>query len=297
MGQPFRSGTCDAGRLSLSARSPPGVFGPLRGCFPGLDPHRVCPASLPERFGRGFQGQFGFRAISSGNGVRFQPPDPADHFLLQQIINDAPCPACPSPGGILDLIAAIAVLLSPLAGVPKLSPKPLGSVVHSPAQKLLGVGRRPLLQTLFAGFLLFDFSDFLSPPKREKGPQTRPFPAKSACIQLLHKLGGHQFIEPGVLREAVHKGHDGAAALDEAPPGIHVEHVFLRKGTAKSKKVSIHAGLRRLALKSSRRENRRNNKKRQIEHLRFGRMQLKTVFSLFSSPFPKQIEFRKDVKP
>lgn len=76
-----------------------------------------------------------------------------------------------------------------------------------------------------------------------------------------------------------------------------IEHVFLRKGTAKSKKVSIHAGLWRLALKSSRRENRRNNKKRQIEHLRFGRMQLKTVFSLFSSPFPKQIEFRKDVKP
>lgn len=175
MGRPFRSGTCDVGRLRLSARSPPGAFGPLRGCLPGLDPHRVCPASLPGWFGRGFQGQFGFRAVGGGNGVRLQPPAPATCFLLQQIFNDTPCPACPSPGGVLDLIAAIAVSLSPLAGVPELAPEPLGSIIQPPAQKLFGGGRRPLFQTLFAGLFLFDFIDFLSPPGREKGPRLRPF--------------------------------------------------------------------------------------------------------------------------
>ena len=129
------------------------------------------------------------------------------------------------PGGVLDLIVAIAVPLSPLAGVPELAPEPFGSIIQPPAQKLLGGGHSPLLQTLFAGFLLFDFIDFLSPPKREKGPQTRPFPVKSACIQLLHKLGGHQFVQPGIFREAVHKGHDGAAALDEAPAGVHIRDI------------------------------------------------------------------------
>ncbi len=44
-------------------------------------------------------------------------------------------------------------------------------------------------------------------------------------------------------------------------PRVHfVEHVFLRKGPVKTKKINIHAGLRRLALKSSLRENRGNDK-------------------------------------
>ena len=61
----------------------------------------------------------------------------------------------------------------------------------------------------------------------------------------------------------------------------------------KNGKASIHAGLRRLALKSTRREDREKDIKRQIERHRFGRMQLTTVFSLFSSPVPKQIQFQK----
>ena len=61
---------------------------------------------------------------------------PAVLFRFQQFFNAAGSPASPAPGGILDLVAAIAIPLSTLAGVPKLAPEPLGSIVQPTAQKL-----------------------------------------------------------------------------------------------------------------------------------------------------------------
>ena len=187
--------------------------------LPGLDPHRLFPASLPGRIGRGrgIRRRFSLREIDAGNRFRFRPPVPAASLLLQQLFHAAFRPTGPAPGGVLELVVAVIIPLPPLAGVTELATEALRPIVQPTAQKLLGSGRRPLLQTLFAGFLLFYLVDLFSPPGREKGPRPRPFSVKSGCIYLLHELGGHQFIEPGIFREGVHKGHDGTAAFDKPP--------------------------------------------------------------------------------
>lgn len=149
----------------------------------GLDPHRLCPAPLPGRISRSgsHRRRFSFREIGGGNRLRLRPPVPAAPFLLQQLFNSSRRLTASTPGGILNLVAAIIVPLTPLAGVTELTPEALRSIVQPTAQKLLGGGRRPLLQALFAGLLLFDFVDLLSPPRREKGPRLRPF---SLCIHV-----------------------------------------------------------------------------------------------------------------
>lgn len=213
MGRFFSGRTSETGRGGPSPGNPPRPFGPLCRRLPGLNPHTILSTARSGRISRSgsIQGQFGFRGIRGGNRLRLWPLVPAAPFFLQQFFDTAPRPAGPGPGGILDPVTAVIVPLSTLTDISELAPKPLGSIVESTAQELFWGGCRPFLQTLFAGFFLLDFIDLHSPPEREKGPQTRPFSAKSCCVQLLHKLGGHQFIEPGVFRETVHKGHDGAA--------------------------------------------------------------------------------------
>ncbi len=195
--------------------------------LPGLDPHRLFPASLPGWISRGggIQGRFSLREISGGNRLRLRPPVPAASFLLQQLFNATLRSTAPAPGGVLDLVTAIIIPLAPLTGVTELTPKAFRSIVQPTAQKLLGGGRCPLLQALFAGLLLFDFVDLRSPPKREKGPRLRPFSARLCCIHLLHKFGGHHFVQAGIFREDVHKRHDSAAAFDEPPPRVHIGDV------------------------------------------------------------------------
>ena len=139
--------------------------------LPGLDPHRLCPASLPGWISRGGSHwrRFSFREIGGGNRLRLWPPVPAAPFLLQQLFNAALCSTAPAPGGILNLVAAIIVPLASLAGVTELATESLRSIVQPTAQKLLGGGCCPLLQALFAGLLLFDFVDLLHLPDEKKG--------------------------------------------------------------------------------------------------------------------------------
>lgn len=218
MGRPFRGRTGKTVWGSPSPGNSSGTFGPLCSRLPGLDPHTLLRSALPGRirWSGSLQGRFGFRGISRRTGVQFWSPVPAAPFFLQQLFNTSRRLTASIPGGILDPVAAVIVPLASLAGIPELATEPFGSVIQPTAQELFWSGCRPFLQALFAGPLFFDFIDYPSPPKREKGPQARPFSAKLCCVQLLHKLGGHQFIEPGVFREAVHKRHDGAAAFDEA---------------------------------------------------------------------------------
>ena len=159
----------------------PSVRGPQRAIcsphsrFPGLDPHVVCVTFRLGQVRRSghIRRSFSLRKIGVRN--RLCCPASAEPHLFQQLFCFTFCPASPVPGGVLDLVAAIIIPLSSLAGIPELATKPFGSIVQPTAQKLLGGGRRPLLQTLFAGLFLFDFIDFLSPPGREKGPRLRPF--------------------------------------------------------------------------------------------------------------------------
>lgn len=79
--------------------------------LPGLDPRMLSPASLPGRIGSGggIRRRFSLRKIGEGNRFRLRTPVPAASFLLQQLFNAALTPVPTSPGGILDLVAAIAV--------------------------------------------------------------------------------------------------------------------------------------------------------------------------------------------
>ena len=197
MGRFFSGRTSETGRGGPSPGNPPRPFGPLCRRLPGLNPHTILSTARSGRISRSgsIQGQFGFRQISRGNRLRLWSPVPAAPLFLQQLFDAASCPAGPGPSGILDPVAAVIVPLSTLTCVPELASEPLGSIVQSTAQELLRSGRRPLLQALPAGLFLFDLTDSLSPPKREKRPHLRPFSVRSCCVQLLHNLGGHQFID------------------------------------------------------------------------------------------------------
>lgn len=145
--------------------------------LPSFNPHRLCPASLPGRISRGRSHwrRFSLWEIRGWNSLPLRPPVPAAPFLLQQLFDSSRRMTGPIPGGVLDLVATIIIPLALLAGIPELATESLRSIVQPTAQELLGGGRRPLLQALSAGLLLFDFVDLLSPPRREKGPRLRPF--------------------------------------------------------------------------------------------------------------------------
>ena len=137
-------------------------------------PRMLSPASLPGRIssGGGIRRRFSLRKIGEGNRFRLRTPVPAASFLLQQLFNAALRPTGPAPGGILNPVATIIIPLPPLAGVPKLAPETLRSIVQPTAQELLWGGYGPLLQTLFAGLLLFDFVDSIH-LLRKNGPSAK----------------------------------------------------------------------------------------------------------------------------
>ena len=138
--------------------------------LPGLNSHRLCPAFPPGQISRGGSHwrRFSLWEIKGWNSLPLRPPVSAAPFLLQQLFNPSRCLTASSPGGVLDLIAAVLAGLPPLGSFPKLAPKALRSIVQPTAQKLLGGGCRPLLQTFFAWLLLFDFIDSITPPKKKR---------------------------------------------------------------------------------------------------------------------------------
>ncbi len=81
----------------------------------------------------------------------------------------------PPGGGVPDLVAAIAVCLALLSGIPELEAQTLRAVLQPPADQLLGGGLDLLFHGLGAGVFLFDLLDALSPPHGAGTPE-RPGP-------------------------------------------------------------------------------------------------------------------------
>ena len=113
--------------------------------------------------------------------------------------------------------AALAVL----GRVPQLAPQALCAVIQPPANQLFRRGLDPLFQSVLYLGLFFDLIDVshLDPAGRGLGPSLVLLRGQ------VRGLGGHQFIELRMTGEIVHEGHNGAAALDEAPSKVHIGDV------------------------------------------------------------------------
>ena len=61
-------------------------------------------------------------------------------FLLQQLFNTTFPPAAASPGGVLDLVAAVVIPLTTLGGIPELAPQTLGAVREAAPEQFLRRG-------------------------------------------------------------------------------------------------------------------------------------------------------------
>lgn len=152
----------------------PSVRGPQRAIcsphsrFPGLDPHTIRLTFRPGQIRRSGRIRRSFSLRKIGVRNRLCCPASAEPHLFQQFFCSTFCPATPAPSGVLDLVAAIIVPLASLAGITELATESLRSIIQPTAQKLLGGGRRPLLQTFFAWLLLFDFIDSITPPKKKR---------------------------------------------------------------------------------------------------------------------------------
>ncbi len=85
-------------------------------------------------------------------------------------------------GRVLDLVAAVSILLALLGGVAELAPQTLCPVLQSPADEGLWRCLDLLLQALLLDWLFSYFFDAFSPPGQEKGPRVRPF---SESIRIL----------------------------------------------------------------------------------------------------------------
>ena len=79
--------------------------------------------------------------------------------------------------GILNLVAAIAVCLAALGGIPELPPQPLDAVLQPAPGQLLGRRLYLLLELLlYRGFFFYRFNGVSPPAKRGQGPGgPRPF--------------------------------------------------------------------------------------------------------------------------
>lgn len=79
--------------------------------------------------------------------------------------------------GILNLVAAIAVCLAALGGIPELPPQPLDAVLQPAPGQLLGRRLYLLLELLlYRGFFFYRLNGVSPPAKRGQGPGgTRPF--------------------------------------------------------------------------------------------------------------------------
>ena len=83
-------------------------------------------------------------------------------------------------GGVPDLVAAIAVCLALLGGIPELEAQALRAVLQPTADQLLGGGLDLLFHGLGAGVFFFDLLDALSPPHGGGTPE-RPGPVPYAA--------------------------------------------------------------------------------------------------------------------
>jgi hypothetical protein len=92
-----------------------------------------------------------------------------------------------------------------LGGIPELRPQALRAVVQPLVQKLLWGGDSLFFDTLAQCRFFFDS---LHRPSR--------------CQ--VRGLRGHHLVQL-VLGKMIHERHDGAAALDEPTPGVHVGDV------------------------------------------------------------------------
>lgn len=123
--------------------------------------------------------------------------------------------------GIAQLVTAEIIPLAVLGCVPQLAPQAFCAVIQPPPDQLFRRGLDPLFQgVMHLGFLL-DFIDIshLNSAGRGLGPSLILL-----CGQV-RGLGRHQFIELRLTGEIVHEGHNGAAALDEAPSKVHIGDV------------------------------------------------------------------------
>ncbi len=78
-------------------------------------------------------------------------------------------------GRVLDLVAAVSILLALLGGVAELAPQTLCPILQPLADERFWRGLDLLLQPLPFDLLFLYFFDAFSPPGQEKGPRVRPF--------------------------------------------------------------------------------------------------------------------------
>ena len=123
--------------------------------------------------------------------------------------------------GIAQLVAAEVIPLAVLGRVPQLAPQAFCAIIQPPPDQFLWRGLDPFFQSVPHLGFLFDFIDIshLDSVGRGLGPSLVLLRGQ------VRGLGGHQFIELRMTREIVHEGHNGAAALDEAPPKVHIGDV------------------------------------------------------------------------
>lgn len=123
--------------------------------------------------------------------------------------------------GIAQLVTAEVIPLAVLSNIPQLAPQALCAVIQPSADQLFRRGLDPLFQSVLYLGLFFDLIDVshLDPAGRGLGPSLVLLRGQ------VRGLGRHQFIELRVPGEIVHEGHNGAAALDEAPPKVHIGDV------------------------------------------------------------------------
>lgn len=81
---------------------------------------RFCPRTLPQN-----------------RGMSLRPPV---RYLLDKLFRAPDRPAGSARGGVLNLIAAVLPLLTPLGGVPQLGAQTFSAVLQSPAGQLLWRG-------------------------------------------------------------------------------------------------------------------------------------------------------------
>lgn len=139
----------------------------------------------------------------------------------QQTLDQLLCPFDTAHLGIAQLVAAKVIPLAVLGRVPQLAPQALCAVIQPSADQLFRRGLDPLFQSVLYLGLFFDLIDVshLDPAGRGLGPSLVLLRGQ------VRGLGGHQFIELRMTGEIVHEGHNGAAALDESPPKVHIGDV------------------------------------------------------------------------
>ena len=122
---------------------------------------------------------------------------------------------------VAQLVTAEVIPLAVLSNIPQLAPQALCAVIQPPPDQFLRRGLDPFFQSVLYLGLFFDLIDVshLDSAGRGQGPSLILLRGQ------VRGLGGHQFIELRMTGEIVHEGHNGAAALDEAPPKVHIGDV------------------------------------------------------------------------